>query len=791
MTKTTEEKDGLIAGDAEQQPLYMVSNARELALISLISPILFMGSLVSAAILVMSDLSQVSGVFWFWLLAQCIVCAALFLGSIREKTVLFSKALITESSAVKKFSFIALGAIWGVVPGVLALIEPVPSQLVMGSVLSGLTMSATLLLPAMPGLAKMLLTGIVGCFAANAFFYRDVETTSISLIMLTYFSVLAICARWYYARLSTRLNDIESAAAQARELSSVLKDVGHAADTYFWRTDADGILIETDKALADLDVFKKVTVGANLVTLFEPSLERDLLKVRMSRQSEIVALELEIPGQDGAPSSWWKLSARPVYVEGVFDGYRGAASSITSLKASEKRAAFLAEYDALTGLLNRSSFYRAVQLQLDTPPANDCEGGILWIDLDNFKWINDTFGHSGGDQVLQSVSERLQSFCEERDVVCRFGGDEFAVLATRSRQGDGLRQFVEELTEELAKPYDLESSEVQCSASIGFKRIGGSEDDATAATLMKEADLALYSAKSGGRATWKEYSEAFKARIRGQRELARDLQRAIGTNDLQLRFQPIVDGTTKEVIGVEALSRWFHPTRGDISPATFIQVAENNGMIIDLGDAVLEKAIEAAAELPDTVKVGINISPLQIHSSALINLIEEKLAATGVSANRIELEITESVFLSDNKFVLERLGHLKDLGLRIALDDFGTGFSSLAYLQRFPFDKLKLDQAFVRGIETSDQSCAIARATISMAHALNLSVTAEGVETEAQVRFLMEQGCDEMQGYLFARPQAQAELISALKEGAGRSVKPVHGDDSRIISMAGRKGSKS
>ncbi|MDJ0922381.1 MAG: bifunctional diguanylate cyclase/phosphodiesterase [Henriciella sp.] len=779
-----------ISPEVGEQPLYTRSNVRELALVSLISPILFMGSLISAAILVMSDLGQVSGVFWFWLIAQCLACAALFLSSIREKSVLFSKEMVTSPAPLHRFSFIALGFIWGVVPGILAMIEPAPPQLVMGAVLSGLTMAAALLLPIMPGLAKMLLTGVVGCFAANAFFYTDIETTSISLIMLSYFSGLAVCARWYYARLSKRLVAVESVAAQARELSSVLKDVGHAADTYFWRTDRSGLLTEMDEALHEADIFRKGVPNRRLIDLFEPSAERDLLEFRISRQSEIVALELEIAAQKGETgSSWWKLSARPVYIEGEFDGYRGAASSITSLKASERRAAFLAEYDSLTGLLNRSSFYRAVQLHLDAPALPDSEGGLLWIDLDNFKWINDTFGHSGGDEVLQSVAERLQTHCESDDVICRFGGDEFAILATRASQGDCLRQFVEDLTAELAKSYELESSEIQCSASIGFKRITREEGD-TAASLMKEADLALYSAKSDGRATWKEYSEAFKARIRGQRELARDLKRAIGTNDLQLRFQPIVDGKTAQVIGVEALSRWFHPTRGAISPSTFIQLAENNGMIIDLGDAVMEKAIEAAAELPDSVKVGINISPLQIHSSALLGLIESKLAATGVDPSRIELEITETVFLSDNAFVLERLGHLKDLGLRIALDDFGTGFSSLAYLQRFPFDKLKLDQAFVRGIESSDQSCAIARATISMAHALGLTVTAEGVETEAQARFLVEQRCDELQGYLYGQPQAQAELIDTLKQGQGLMTGSVVQSDGRIISLADRHGPK-
>ena len=284
----------------------------------------------------------------------------------------------------------------------------------------------------------------------------------------------------------------------------------------------------------------------------------------------------------------------------------------------------------------------------------------------------------------------------------------------------------------------------------------------------------------------KEYSESFKAQARGQRELAFDLINAIEDNSLNLQYQPIMDAKTGAVSGVEALSRWYHPVRGAVSPSEFIPVAEDNGIIIALGDRVIENAIAAALDMPARTKVGINVSPLQLHSSRLLGLIEKKLDETGISPDRIELEITESVFLSDNAFILDRLRKLKDLGVRIVMDDFGTGFSSLAYLQRFPFDKLKLDQAFVRGLETSDQSCAIARATISMAHALGLEVTAEGVESDAQARFLREQGCDELQGFLFSRAQDQSALIPYL-----RSMELLHhtrkapADDEKVIRMRG------
>lgn len=423
-------------------------------------------------------------------------------------------------------------------------------------------------------------------------------------------------------------------------------------------------------------------------------------------------------------------------------------------------------------MLNRRSFKEALSAHLDSEIRHTSECALIWIDLDNFKWINDTFGHEGGDEVIKLFAKRLELLCEPMDLLCRFGGDEFALLVSRSLSGGRLIKFMDDLTESLQQPFKLAQTDVHCAASVGLRRIDATAGDETA--LMKEADLALLAAKSSGGGVWKEYSEAFQARVRGQRELAKDLEQAIADDALKLQFQPIVDAQTGAISGVEALSRWYHPIRGTVSPTEFIAVAENNGIIISLGDRVIEKSINAAAQMPRETKIGINVSPLQLHNARLLPLITKKLEETGIDPQRVELEITESVFLSDNSFILDRLHRLKDLGVRIAMDDFGTGFSSLAYLQRFPFDKLKLDQAFVRELEYNNQSRAIARATISMAHALDLTVTAEGVETEAQARFLKEQGCDELQGYLYSRPQDEAALIPYL-----RSMEMVHDSQSR------------
>lgn len=749
-----------------------IEKAREIALITFLAPVLFMAGLVSAAVLMIGK-TPFSGLLQFWLMGHMLICGLLFLLSSREKSELFGGQRDVRS-LVKSFPFVALAVTWGVVPGGLALFEPTTPAVAFGAILSGATLSAAVLLQYMPALGRLVLVGTVGGFLANAVIQPELVSSVISLIMLAYFSGLAICTRWYFSGYNKRLTEVETASERTREINSVLRDIGFATDTFFWSTDEQGRICDLNNdEMLDPDL-RAHLVGNDWLSLFRASAERELLRARTARGSEIVALELELAENIQSEARYWKLSARPIFENRKFKGYRGSATDISQLRLSEKRAAFLTEYDPLTGLLNRSSFKQALCAHLESELRYSADSALIWIDLDNFKWINDTFGHEGGDDVIKLFAKRLELLCEPMDLLCRYGGDEFALLISRPKTGSRLTKFMDDLTHALQEPLKLVQTDVQCGASIGLRRIESTATDETA--LMKEADLALLAAKSSGGGVWKEYSEAFQARVRGQRELTQDLEQAIANDELKLQFQPIVDAQSGAVTGVEALSRWYHPIRGTVSPTEFIAVAENTGIIIALGDRVIDKSISAAAQMPRETKIGINISPLQLHNARLLPLVTKKLDETGIDPQRVELEITESVFLSDNTFTLDRLHRLKDLGVRIAMDDFGTGFSSLAYLQRFPFDKLKLDQAFVRELEFNNQSRAIARATISMAHALNLTVTAEGVETEAQARFLKEQGCDELQGYLYSRPQDEAALIPYL-----RSMEMVHDAQVRAV----------
>jgi len=772
---------GVDAAVIPQKRAELFKLTRELALVSLISPILFMASLVCAAILLMTQVDNVSPMLFYWLVSHCLICASLFLLSLREKSVLFDPQFVPNGELpIHRFFFVSVGFLWGAVPAFIVPGTSLDSHFQIASILSGLIMSATVLLRYLPRVGCAILLAIILGFSLNTFLVPDLQSAAMTLIMMAYFSALLVCSRWYYVRFEDRLEQAESAAIRTEELNILLKEVGTSADTLLWSTDADGIILEigTDSAAYD---WADELVGQKMIDLFEPSTERDLFEARFVRRSESVGIELRQSESSQADGRWWKISAKPVYGKDAFQGFRGSATEITTLKQWEEKATFLAEYDDLTGLLKRSSFYRYLNALLDGETRNETsEVALIWIDLDHFKWINDTFGHAGGDQVLVSVSKRLKAICHPTDIICRYGGDEFAILAARNGPGM-LRRFVQELTEALAEPHQLDASKAECTASIGFRLIGRTEVDA--ALLMKDADLALYAAKAEGRGTWREFSEAFQAEIRRHRELVEDLAEAIDRDEISLAYQPIVSPRTAEITSIEALSRWTHKTRGVIAPDEFIGVAEDNGLIIALGDCVLRKAIKTASELPAGKRLSINLSPLQLHSDNLLPLLERELTQANVPVDCIELEVTETVFMNDNDFMMHRLRKLKDLGLRIVLDDFGTGFSSLSYLQRFPFDKLKLDKAFVSEIEVNPKSRAIARAMISMAHALGLTVTAEGIETEAQAQFLRMEGCDELQGYFFDRPLSKDKLLA--KFGNRGLIAPAASDHSAVATSDG------
>jgi len=382
---------------------------------------------------------------------------------------------------------------------------------------------------------------------------------------------------------------------------------------------------------------------------------------------------------------------------------------------------------------------------------------VLCLDLDHFKGVNDTLGHPIGDQLLKVVADRLRRCTREPDTIARLGGDEFAIIMTAMQQPSDAAALCRRVREAITKPFNLDGHQVIIDISIGISvaPLDGSEPD----QLLKNADMALYGAKADGRGTYRFFEPEMDARMQVRRELEMNLRNALANDEFELYYQPLVNLQNNEITAFEALLRWHHPTRGMISPADFIPIAEETGLIIPVGEWVLRKACEETAKWPEEVKVAVNLSPAQLKSRNLVQVVVNTLAHAGMAASRLQLEITESVLMQNTFATLAILHELRKLGVQIAMDDFGTGYSSLSYLRSFPFDKIKIDRSFIQDLANGAEPFAIVRAVTSLANNLSIISTAEGVETQQQLETLQKVGCTEMQGHFFSRARPAAEIV--------------------------------
>jgi diguanylate cyclase (GGDEF)-like protein len=429
-------------------------------------------------------------------------------------------------------------------------------------------------------------------------------------------------------------------------------------------------------------------------------------------------------------------------------------TDITKRAEAEAHVARLASEDPLTGLPNRRVFRAALdQISRKPEPGMSSkinEFAVLFLDLDRFKVVNDTLGHRIGDMLLQEVAKRLKGVLRADDVLARLGGDEFAVVVRSIESRAGLETLANRLIEIVVQPYEINDYRIRSSVSIGIAV--GPDDGGNADDLLMAADLALYAVKGTNRGTWQFYHASMNKDLADRRQIEVDLREALERNELELHYQPIINLRHNTVSGFEALARWRHPVKGMVPPAVFIPVAEDSGLIVPLGEWALMEACRNAARWPGDLKVAVNLSPVQFTAPNLFETIRHTLAETGLAPHRLELEITERIFIEDSENTLAILLRIKELGVRIAMDDFGTGYSSLSYLRSFPFDKIKVDRAFVSDLSERNEHVVIVQAVVSIARALGMTTTAEGVETEAQQQFLAALGCDEVQGYFFSPP---------------------------------------
>jgi diguanylate cyclase (GGDEF)-like protein len=444
-------------------------------------------------------------------------------------------------------------------------------------------------------------------------------------------------------------------------------------------------------------------------------------------------------------------------------GWVETYEDVTERLQSEAKIVYMARHDALTGLPNRLLLGERVEQALAQCGRGD-DFALLCLDLDHFKEINDTLGHPTGDALLRAVAERLSACIREVDSVARLGGDEFAIVQVGLRGPDEATLLARRIVDTIKKPFEIEGHRFTIGVSIGISM--APSDGSSYGKLLKSADVALYKAKSDGRDTWRFFEMEMDAKLQARRALELDLREALTRGDFELHYQPLFDFKRNQIGGFEALVRWKHRTRGMISPAEFVPLAEEIGLITQLGAWVMKRACAEAQGWPEGVRVAVNVSPAQLKSGKLADTVMAALDKSGLAPNRLELEITESVLLANTQATLVVLNQVRALGVRIAMDDFGTGYSSLSYLRAFPFDKVKIDQSFVRDLDSKADSSVIVGAIIGLCKSLDMRVTAEGVETQAQVDYLFWQGCTEAQGYYFSKPVPNHKVEAVIAKWA-------------------------
>ena len=467
---------------------------------------------------------------------------------------------------------------------------------------------------------------------------------------------------------------------------------------------------------------------------------------------------------DGSPIELAIYASDLVY-EGV-DACLIGAVDMTERRRAEARIAFLSHHDALTGLPNRVLFRERLGAALDRRRRDEAVA-VLCLDLDHFKTVNDTLGHPVGDKLLKFVGKRIASQLRDCDTVARLGGDEFAVMQTGIKGADDAGILADRLIEIISAPYQVDGHLVTIGVSVGISVTPGDGEDCD--RLLQNADTALYRGKSEGRSSWRFFESEMDARLQARRMLEIDLRTALATDQLSVNYQPLVDLEGNKVAGFEALVRWNHPERGPISPVEFIPVAEETGLVGQVGSFVLKRACKDAASWPKQIKVAVNLSPLQFRSGTLFSEVRAALDESGLEPSRLELEITETLLLEKSEQVLSTLHALRMLGVRIAMDDFGTGYSSLSYLRSFPFDKIKIDRSFVQNLGQNIDSQAIVRAIISLGSSLGITITAEGIETEADLACLRAEGCHQGQGFLFAEALTAEDAVKLIEVGLGKA----------------------
>jgi diguanylate cyclase (GGDEF)-like protein/PAS domain S-box-containing protein len=622
------------------------------------------------------------------------------------------------------------------------------TQVIAASVMAGLGIAALGLVVIPPCVTAWMVAFTAGVGGALIVGRHTVPFQHLLSILFTLgvasFGVLTV-ARWAFHQLKTNAD----VGSQSESASLLLQEYEQRGVGWLWQIDEENrVTYISSRMSALLGKPANQLLGHSMPALLGGHAE--LGRVLLEKQA-FLSLEMELKTPRG--TRWISIAGDPIIdTAGRFEGFRGVGSDITEIRQTQERLTHLANVDVLSGLPNRGRVRQLLGEALRHATTGNVPCAIMFLDLDGFKPVNDTFGHPKGDAVLRAVAKRLVDEVGADGHVGRMGGDEFAIVVTDAQSRKLVEQLAARIIKAIKEPYMIDQTEIRIGVSIGCAF--GPIDGATVDDLILKADLALYQAKDAGRGCARYFSSELQSEQEDRVRLETDLRQAIVAKQFHLVFQPLINAKTQKLVGFEALIRWSHPQRGNVGPNVFIPVAEEAGLMGVLGEWVIDEACRAAASWPDPITVALNISPKQIILPALPNIVSEALARYKLPGNRIELEVTEGVFLGDNGSTLDVLKRLRTLGVGIALDDFGTGYSSIGYLNKAVFHKLKIDGSFVREAGSRPENVAIIKSIVQLANSFRMSVTAEGVETAEDFERMRELGCDTIQGYLFGRPLA-------------------------------------
>jgi len=663
-----------------------------------------------------------------------------------------------------------LALLWTMVPVFFLPMASLEEQIMLASITVGMLCAGGFALATVPQAAITYVAVLgLGTFVGMMRLHH-VLWLELSLLLLIYTLIVMGSVLSNAQSFGARLQAEADGERQRQLIGLLLRDFEENASDWLWEIDAAGCLTHVSARMAavfgrDISALQH----RSLLGLIGATLDRASPEERQALTGLNACFDKQLPFRDvlvpiilNNETRWWSLTAKPLLdTSGQSAGWRGVGTDVTSALAAQREVTRLAHFDGLTGLANRNRFQEVLAQIEDAAPGQPSEALLLCLDLDNFKTVNDSLGHSFGDGLLRVVAQRLLGRTRRSDLVARLGGDEFAIIRHGPVTPEDAEELAERLIQTLSDPCEIDGVRVRVGASVGIAI--APKDGQSGDQLLKNADIALYAAKFEGKGRFRFFDYEMDTRARRRLFLEHELRGALQRGEFHLVFQPQFAVEDHAVTGCEALLRWVHPRLGQIDTQECIAVAEESGQIEAIGNWVITEAIAQAVQWPAEIGVSINLSLAQFMDPGLCDRILAALDAAGMPPNRVEFELTESIFLSDQKMAEQQLRALKRAGIRIALDDFGTGYSSLAYLRSYPFDRLKIDRAFVSELPHVPEAAAIVRAVITMANSLNMDTCAEGVETAAQLEHLRQESCHTVQGFLLAQPMTGEALRGFLR----------------------------